>query len=753
MADEKRIREAAGPPPETPGATIPMPNHSRSAVAILAAGLLVGALAACEPDPGSGPTGPTPAPTSPFSLSWTKPVTNQKNISTSSPVVVENGGNPFIVTGDLGGNLRAFRLSDGSAVSGWSNVKAGYEIKAPLSTDGSNVYVPVAQDGKDRVPQFKKYSASGSLLWTTNPGTVYPQPGKGFLLAGMSLAKVGNQWKAYGASSGHWVYGFDGATGSQDWGFRNADSTMATPAIADLYGTGTPNIITSNDKSAATSADRNGGHLRIFSTAGQQVCSADQTVTGNTHAASGYNNSSPVVTEVGGQPLIVFGSTGPTQTGAGGNQVVAYDANCKLRWASKALAGQALASPTLADVMGTGEAQVIQIVPQLDGSKKYPRVYVLDADNGQVLADTGVTLRAHGNANLAYTSATSVATADLNGDGREELFVPASSLLVLDGRTRTVMQAISLNGSVMQNTPVVTAEPGGGVRVTVAGYSGNNGNGVFGGIVRSYVADTGTLGQHGWPQFGHDPQRTGRSGPLDGPYDTIVEGQTLASGGVLTTRSGAFTATMGTDGNFRVTSAQGTTVWSTQTSVPGSTLRLGTTGTLQVKAPNGSVQWQSTGVGPGYERIVLGNDGILRSISGSYSGAERTNTDTVLWQSTGTAPSGGDRLTPGQSLRYRESLESANGTYRLSMQSDGNLVLYNGNRAIYQSGTRDSSGSAKLSFQGDGNLVIYGAGGSVLKNYAINGRGGVVFKVQDDGVLRVSTATDKTVYATNTKGK
>ena len=724
--------------------------------ALVAGGLLAGLLAGCQPSgpaPGSGPTGPTPAPTAQFTLDWAKPVTDRGNISTSSPVVVDNGGSPFVVTGDLSARLRAFRLHDGADIAGWSNVQAGYEIKAPLSSDGSNVYVPVAQDGKDRVPQFKKYRSNGSLAWNTNPSTVYPQPGKGFLLAGMSLARVDGSWRAYGASSGHWVYGFDGGTGAQSWAFRNADSTMATPALADLYGLGRPQIITSNDKSAETSADRNGGHLRIFTPSGRQICSADQTVTGNTYASSGYNNSSPVVTQVGGAPLIVFGSTGPVQSGTGGNQVVAYDANCGRRWSSPVLAGQAKASPTLADVMGTGQPQVIQLVEQLDGSKKYPRVYVIDPANGAILSDTGATLRGYGGSNLAYTSATSVVTADLNGDGREELFVPASRVLVLDGRTRRVMQEIDMGGSVIQNSPVVTAEPDGGVRVTVAGYSGNNGHGVYGGTIRSYTASRGALGPRGWPRFGHDSQLTGRSGGFDGPYDTLLEGQQLAPGQSLRTRTSTYTATMQTDGNFVVYDAARRPVWSSRTRIAGSHMEVTATGDVRVVAPDGSQQWHSGTTGPGVERLVLGTDGVLRTFSATYTGSERTNVDITIWRSQGTAPSGSDHLTRGATLRRGATLTSENGRYRLAMQSDGNLVLYRGSQALYQSGTRDSSGAAKLAFQTDGNLVIYRSDGRVLKDYGINGRGGVLLTVRDDGVLRVSTAGDATVFATDTRGR
>ncbi|HEX2575476.1 MAG TPA: hypothetical protein VHK88_03945 [Aquihabitans sp.] len=608
-----------------------MSRRSRPIAALTAACLALG-VAAGAPPSSSAPTAPgrVAAAATPFTLDWAKPVTNQRNISMSSPVVVTGAGTPFVVTGDLGGNLRAFRLHDGAAQAGWSGVNAGFELKAPLSTDGSNVYVPVAQDGKDRVPQFKKYRADGSLVWNTNVGTVYPGPGHGFLLAGMSLAKVNGVWRAYGASSGHWVYGFNGTTGWAEWGFRNADSTMATPALADLYGTGAPAIITSNDKTAETSADRHGGHLRIFTTTGRQICSADQTVTGNTYVSSGYNNSSPIVGAIGGDPLIVFGSTGPVQTGPGANQVVAYNSNCGRRWASPPLAGRAEPSPTFADVRGDDTPEVIQLIAGRAGSVVYPRVYVLDAKTGQVLSDTGTSLQRYGG-NISYPQSTSIATADVDADGKQDLFVPGTSLVVLKGQTMGLIQAVNTAGVAVQNTPVITQEPGGGLRVTLAGYSANNGNGVFGGTVRSYTTPTGVLGPDGWPRFGRDSQLTGLFSPLAGPYDTLLEGRTLPSGRSLRSRTGGRTATMQPDGNFVVRRADGSATFQTRTSVPGSYLYVGVNGNLVVKAPDGRILWQTGKVGPGHERVVLGGDGLLRVFSGTWSGSERTNRDALLW--------------------------------------------------------------------------------------------------------------------------
>lgn len=564
-------------------------------------------------------------------LSWARPMTGSP-VSMSSPVVVSNRGEPFIVAGDLGGNLRAYDLATGRPRPGWGGVRAGYEIKAPLSSDGANVYVPVAQDGKDRLPQVKKYNRDGGLTWSSNRTTRYPAPGVGFLLAGAPITMASGAWRVFPASSGHWFYGLDGATGKQRWAFRNAESTMATPALADVYGTGTPQVIVSNDKGAEFASSKVGGHLRILTANGSQICSATQLANGRTYASSGYNNSSPAVAQINGNPLIVFGSTGPTQTGVGGNQIVAYDNSCSMRWASAALAGRAEPSPTFADVLNRGTPQVVTMVAQKSGSKTYPRVYVLDPVTGRTLVDTGTAMARYGGA-LAYPQSSSIVTADVDADGHQDLFVPASPyLVVLSGRDRTVLAELPIGGA-LQNTPVITAITG-GIRVTFAGYSGNNGSGSAGSMVRSYTIPGATLGARGWHAFGNGPKLGSLSGSMTGrPYNQLLEGQRLPSGRALRSWNGAFTLTMQADGNLVIRNKAGSATWSTGTRSTGAYALLDSAGTLTVRSKAGTVLWSSRTTGPGISRMAMGDTGKLTIYSGTVKAdTERTNVSTVVWR-------------------------------------------------------------------------------------------------------------------------
>jgi hypothetical protein len=64
-----------------------------------------------------------------------------------------------------------------------------------------------------------------------------------------------------------------------------------------------------------------------------------------------------------------------------------------------------------------------------------------------------------------------------------------------------------------------------------------------------------------------------------------------------------------------------------------------------------------------------------------------------------------DTLAAGGVLRANQSEWSSNGSYRLIMQGDGNLVLYGPSGALWASSTSGAGNWAVM--QGDGNLVVY----------------------------------------------
>lgn len=92
-----------------------------------------------------------------------------------------------------------------------------------------------------------------------------------------------------------------------------------------------------------------------------------------------------------------------------------------------------------------------------------------------------------------------------------------------------------------------------------------------------------------------------------------------------------------------------------------------------------------------------------------------------------------DSLYDGGRLGVNEALVSANGRYCLCMQSDGNLVIWDGPNPIWSSGTWGQPG-AELFLQGDGNLVLW-RNGVAIWNTAVYSGGERVLSMQDDGNL------------------
>ncbi|GAB3849585.1 cellulase family glycosylhydrolase [Dactylosporangium cerinum] len=98
------------------------------------------------------------------------------------------------------------------------------------------------------------------------------------------------------------------------------------------------------------------------------------------------------------------------------------------------------------------------------------------------------------------------------------------------------------------------------------------------------------------------------------------------------------------------------------------------------------------------------------------------------------------RLNAGAQLTGGQSLTSPNGRFRLTMQSDGNLVIYDNNAAIWATGTWNLPADRKptrVDMQSDGNLVLYNNANQPAWASGSWGSGRVdpFLEMQDDGNL------------------
>ena len=441
-------------------------------------------------------------------------------IAQSSPVPVTLDGQPSVVVGDRTGHLYAFELAGAVPSSppatyptpvvppGWTDTHANAPIDSTPSvaptTAGTAVLVG---SGNDLFPQgggYQAYGTDGSLRWVTavvNPPTDAVPAGGVFagIAVGTLQAASSTFPSAVAGSLGQVTYALDPATGSAlpGWPFLNTDSTHATAALADLYGTGSDEIVQASDQSSGFGNGQTyhaGGMLRILSGTGNVICQA---------STNQVLDSSPAVGGflAGGATGIVSG-TGAYFAGASDTDTVqAFDSHCRPSWSAR-LDGSTDSSPALSDVLGNGALQVVEGTDTGSGGS----VYVLDGATGATVWSTPVTNRVIG----------SVTTADLFRQGYNDVLVPTTDGLdILDGRTGALV--VTLDGAGqgdlgLQNSPLVTADPNGTVGITLAGYIGPNNSGRVDHFEIAGSDGAAALTDQAWPMFHHDPQLTGDAG-------------------------------------------------------------------------------------------------------------------------------------------------------------------------------------------------------------------------------------------------
>ena len=515
-----------------------------------------------------------PAPVN-VSLSWSDYLNDAPcGVALASPTEFNDGGVPSVEVGDREGDLYAAALQSGTPLPGWASTTSSPGIgngqgcedstgggtpKGPsggtLLLNGTTVPGSPPIDstasvgptngalyfgaGNAAVPGlggYYAYSGNGTLAWNqvvTNPATD-TQNDVG-VQASLSVGDGGAVVE--GGSLGQMTYGLNAANGAPapGWPQFSADSVFSTAAVGDLYGTGTDDFVSGGASSQGFALGKNysnGGQLRIFNDHGGLICHAN---------TSEQIDSSPAI-----GPILPGGAYG-IATGTGSfwgvtrglqpddNTVKVFDSDCNQVW-SASLNGYTGGSPALADVEGNGQLAVVE-------GTQAGTVYALNAANGSVLWQKDVLGPVYG----------SVTTANL-GQGYQDVIVPTiSGVEILDGQTGTEVAHFddgSGGGGVpagetygFQNAPLVTADPGGSIGITVAGYfaicPGPCAD--VQGIIQHFEVSGSSGGQvnapGGWPQFHHDAQLTGfvgggrTPGTCSRPAAALNGYQTVASDG------------------------------------------------------------------------------------------------------------------------------------------------------------------------------------------------------------------------------
>lgn len=107
-------------------------------------------------------------------------------------------------------------------------------------------------------------------------------------------------------------------------------------------------------------------------------------------------------------------------------------------------------------------------------------------------------------------------------------------------------------------------------------------------------------------------------------------------------------------------------------------------------------------------------------------------------------------LVAGEYLDAGEEIVSANGSYSLKMQGDGNAVIEDSSgRTAWN--TRTQGVGSYLRMQDDGNLVVYSADGASLWSSATQGTVGAVAMISDDGRLVIVRSDSTTAWTSDSE--
>ena len=242
----------------------------------------------------------------------------------------------------------------------------------------------------------------------------------------------------------------------------------------------------------------------------------------------------------------------------------------------------------------------------------------------------------------------------------------------------------------------------------------------------------------------------------------LTAGQQLLVGDTLTSYNGDYQLILQTDGNLVLytNNSAHTALWATGTNgKPSQCALMQTDGNFVVYNATGTTSssnalWASGTDNNSGAAIYCQNDGNLVIYAANGQAIWASNT----WQSASASPGYTGNLTSGQQLVVGGTLTSSGGSYRLVLQYDGNLVLYQLNpwAALWATGTYGQPSQQAVLQSSDGNFVVYNilstdtTSADALWASNTAGNPGDYLSCQDDGNLVIYTSGGSPIWATNT---
>lgn len=202
--------------------------------------------------------------------------------------------------------------------------------------------------------------------------------------------------------------------------------------------------------------------------------------------------------------------------------------------------------------------------------------------------------------------------------------------------------------------------------------------------------------------------------------DSLTTNQKLTPGQYLNSANGQYKFILQTDGNLVLYNAANQALWASNTG--GQSVReciMQYDGNLVIYTTSGQPIWASNTAGNiGANLKVLDGKVVINSSSSS-----------PLWAT--------DALYANRLLKVNQYLRSTNGQYKLVMEPDGRLVLYNAaNQQLWASGAVNPM-VIQCKMQDDGNLAIYAraflGGQTTIWSTNTAGNPGAYMVVQNDG--------------------
>jgi hypothetical protein len=422
-------------------------------------------------------------------------------IRESSPALVDLDGDRKldVVIGAHDGQVWGLRGSDGATAGGWPK-QVGEVV------DSSPAVADLDDDGRsDIVVGAGSFYRDGGALWsfTRDGGVRFKRNlqdntfGAPSVFATPAIGDLDDDGRLdLGAASlgiqSAWQLNRDGAV-LGGYPFFWDDTVFSSPALTDADGDGRLDLIVGGDASPGGRVDLRGGMVRALGAGGRSIWEfrVDDIV-----------RSSPSVGDLDrdGRAEVVFG-VGDYYGGNDSTAVFAVDlATGALKW-RRAVNGVVLSSPALADVDGDGDLEVaVGTFPSNHGRGGGGSVYVLDGGSG---ADVS-----HFPQAVQSGAQGGVTTADVDGDGFQDLFVPTGAwIAVVSGATGACLYNLGENTRVgFQGSAAIADMDGDGRLEVVAAGSNPGGEGV---VTRWQLPAAARLGTLGWPQFRRDARRTG----------------------------------------------------------------------------------------------------------------------------------------------------------------------------------------------------------------------------------------------------